>query len=49
MDANEVLRRYAAREINFRLANFPGISLIRATLRKVDFAGANLRKSYLRN
>ncbi len=47
MDANEVLRRYAAGERNFRQADLRGISLTKACLKEIDFTGANLSNSDL--
>jgi uncharacterized protein YjbI with pentapeptide repeats len=47
MDANKVLRRYAAGERDFRLEDLKGISLIKANLRGVDLTGANLSNSDL--
>jgi uncharacterized protein YjbI with pentapeptide repeats len=42
MDANEVLRRYAAGERNFRQADLRGMSLIKVNLTGVDRTGASL-------
>jgi uncharacterized protein YjbI with pentapeptide repeats len=47
MDANEVLRRYAAGERNFRQADWRGISLAKANLSGVDLTGAHLSNADL--
>jgi len=47
MNANEVLKQYAAGKRNFRQADLRGISLIKANLREADFTGANLTNSDL--
>ncbi|WP_231510388.1 pentapeptide repeat-containing protein [Fischerella sp. PCC 9605] len=49
MDANEVLRRYAAGERNFRQADWRGISLAKANLSGVDLSGAHLSNADLSN
>lgn len=49
MDANEVLRRYADGERNFRLQDLQDLSLIRADLNSADFTGANLGGADLSN
>ncbi|BAY42808.1 pentapeptide repeat protein [Scytonema sp. HK-05] len=49
MDANEVLRRYAAGERNFRQADWRGISLAKANLSGVDLSGAHLNNADLSN
>jgi uncharacterized protein YjbI with pentapeptide repeats len=47
MDANEVLKQYAAGKRNFRQADLKEISLSKANLREADFTGANLTNSDL--
>jgi uncharacterized protein YjbI with pentapeptide repeats len=47
MDANEVLKRYAAGERNFRQADWRGISLPKANLSGVDLSGAHLSNADL--
>lgn len=47
MDANEVLRRYAAENRDFRQEDWQGISLIKANLSGVDLTGASLLNSDL--
>jgi uncharacterized protein YjbI with pentapeptide repeats len=42
MDANKVLRKYAAGERNFRPPDSTGVSLIKANLRKADFTRTNV-------
>ncbi|WP_392534771.1 pentapeptide repeat-containing protein [Nostoc sp. C117] len=49
MDANEVLRRYAAGERNFRQQDWRGISLAKANLSGIDLTGALLNYADLRN
>lgn len=43
MDANKVVKRYAAGERNFRNADLIGISLIKANLSDAGLTGANLK------
>ncbi|WP_245894908.1 pentapeptide repeat-containing protein [Nostoc cycadae] len=47
MDANEVLRRYANGERNFREADWRGISLTNANLSGIDLSGAHLSNADL--
>jgi uncharacterized protein YjbI with pentapeptide repeats len=42
MDANEVLKRYAAGERNFRQVGWRRISLSKANLSRIDLTGAHL-------
>ncbi len=42
MDANEVLKRYADGERDFRLQDLKGLNFVQATLNHVDFTGTNL-------
>lgn len=49
MDANEVLRRYANGERDFRLQDLHGLSFIQANLNNADFTGSNLRGADLSN
>jgi uncharacterized protein YjbI with pentapeptide repeats len=42
MDANEVLKRYANGERNFRSQDLKGLSFVQANLNHADFTGANL-------
>jgi uncharacterized protein YjbI with pentapeptide repeats len=49
MDANDVLKRYAGGQRNFRLQDLKGLSFIQANLNSADFTGADLSGADLSN